>query len=206
MKKLPSMIVAFLMPWLAAGCSVFSESQGIKRQYVLGDDIALNAAPGPTTNARLLVRPTTADPFINTYRIVFSREPGTRAYYQFSTWTQSPTTRFTDLLIHVLQQAGIFRSVTAASKGTAGALLLDTDIFEFYHDAVESPGTVRVGVRAQLIDRRDRSIMAQETFQQSVPVPSYDAAGAVAGFNQAVRQILEDMTAWIGRAISEESP
>jgi len=182
-----------------AACTILPANRSSQERYLLGEGFTVRPYQGPSTTARLLVSVTTARPFANTNRIVFSKKQGTRGYYQLSVWTEPPVNRITELLLGALRDARIFQSVAPASGGTTAALLLDTELFEFYHDAVESPGTVRVGVHIQLIDRARRTIIAEQTFKKSLPVQTYNAEGAVRGFNRAVDEILNEIITWVGR-------
>jgi ABC-type uncharacterized transport system auxiliary subunit len=180
------------------GCSLLRpDSSGIQKYYVLAENDAARARTGRRLNTRLLISPTTAAAFINTQRIVFSKETGTRGYYQLAGWTQSIPRRFTDLLISRLERTEIFESVASTTSGTTARFLLATELTEFYHDAVQQPGSVKVGVRAQLIDRRKRIIVSQKSFHQSIAVAHYDAGGAVQGFNRAVAQTLDEIVIWL---------
>ena len=81
-----------------------------------------------------------------------------------------------------------------------GGLLLRTHLVELYHDAVAPPGTARATLSAELSDPAGRSLLAQRSFSASVPVATYDAAGAVQGFGQALGQLLDEVAAWAAQA------
>jgi ABC-type uncharacterized transport system auxiliary subunit len=81
-----------------------------------------------------------------------------------------------------------------------GGLLLRTHLVELYHDAVSSPGTARATLNAELSDPAGRNLIGQRSFSVSVPVASYDAAGAVQGFGQALGQLLDEVAAWAAQA------
>jgi hypothetical protein len=81
-----------------------------------------------------------------------------------------------------------------------GGLLLRTHLVELYHDAVllarHGPGDTERG--AQRSGRR--SLLGQRSFSVSVPVASYDAAGAVQAFGQALGQLLDEVAAWAAQS------
>ena len=66
-----------------------------------------------------------------------------------------------------------------------------------YHDATEQPGTARITVAAELVDAASRAVLARRTFTRSAPAASYDAPGAVSGFNQALAALLGDIEGWV---------
>jgi len=182
-----------------AGCVSFG-SQEPQRYYVLD---ASTAKAGPAAKPRastLLVAPTTVSGFYETPEIVYSRAAGERAYYQLSTWTERPGRRMTELVAMRLERAGLFKTVATAVSGVQGDLVLNSHLAEFYHDAAASPGSVKVTITAELMDPVRRVLLARRTFEQSAPVATYDAPGAVQAFNKAVTAILDDISAWVDAA------
>jgi len=95
---------------------------------------------------------------------------------------------------------GAFRGAVETASGVRGSLLLRTHLVELYHDAVASPGAARVTLTAELTDPAGRNLLAQRSFSASVPVVTYDAAGAVQGFGQALGQLLDEVAAWAAQA------
>jgi cholesterol transport system auxiliary component len=154
--------------------------------------------PAIAREATLLVAPMTAAAFYDTPEIVYSRAPGERAYYQLSTWTERPSRRMTDLLIARLERAGSFTTVARAASGVQGNLVLNAHLAAFYHDAATPPGRVEVAVVAELVDTTQRSLLARRAFERSAKAATHDAPGAVAAFDQATAQILNDIVAWVG--------
>ena len=87
--------------------------------------------------------------------------------------------------------------MSIAGGQVRGDLVLDTELSEFYHEADTSPGSVRVQLRAELIDLKSRKLLGRQWFERRVPVASYDAAAAAKGFNQAATGVLDDLVAWL---------
>lgn len=146
----------------------------------------LEAAPGVQATSAVEVPPTSAASFYDTQDIAYSRMPGTRAYYQFNRWTERP-----QRAIHA-QLASRF----AAAKRTS-RLRIDTHLDEIYHDAAQPPGTARITLSAQLFDATSRRVVARRIFTTSAPAASYDAPGAVHGFDQALGVLLDEIVAWV---------
>lgn len=169
--------------------------------YVLHDERAATpatATPAATEAATqtLLVPDTTASSFYDTDQLVFSRGVGTRGQYQFARWTERPGKRFADLLRSRLVEQGNWQ-VTAATGYVRSDRVLDTELVEFYHDAASSPGEVRLVLRAELIDLKQRALLGRQVFEQRVPVTSYDAAGAAQASSIAVGRVLDALVAWL---------
>lgn len=144
----------------------------------------------------LLVLDTTTGGFYDTDRLVFSRSTGTRGQYQFARWTERPGKRFADLMRARLDRQGAW-IVSAAGGYVRGDMLLDTELVEFYHDATSQPGHVRLVLRAELVDLKQRSLLGRRVFEQTVPLTAYDAASAAAASNLAVSRTLDELTAWL---------
>lgn len=192
MKK--SVLVLALM---LSGCSGLGKNTPAVVNYVLEDiSVASQTAP-PSDTRSLLVLDTTASAYYDNENLVYSRAAGTRGQYQYARWTERPGKRFSDLLQARLAAQSGFSSVSVAGGQVRGDLLLDTELSEFYHDAESSPGSVRVLLRAELIDLKNRKLLSRKWFERRVPVGSYDAAGAAKGFNQATSGVLDDMVAWL---------
>lgn len=164
--------------------------------YVLEDagDPRPIAASAPLT---LLVADTAAAAFYDTDGMAFSRQPGTRGYYQFARWSERSGKRFTDLLLARLERERIFSAVAQAAGGVRGDWLVTAEILDFYHDATQQPGAVKMQVRAEVVDLKTRTLVSRKTFTQSVVVSSYDAAGAYKGFNAAATRTLDEMADWL---------
>ena len=144
----------------------------------------------------LLVLDTTTGSFYDTDQLIFSRSPGTRGQYQFARWTERPGKRFADLMRARLDRLGRYH-VAAAGGYVRGDVLLDTELVEFYHDAASQPGQVRLVLRAELVDLKQRTLLGRRVFEQQVALTRYDAAGAAQASSQAVGRALDELTAWL---------
>lgn len=183
---------------LLGGCSLLNgNNTPAVVNYVLEDKPVTSQIAAPRDSRALMVLDTTATSFYDAESLVFSSTPGTRSQYQYARWTERPGKRFADLLRARLEAQTGFATVMMAGGQVRGDLLLDTELTEFYHDASTSPGSVRVLLRAELIDMKTHNLLSRKWFERRVPAPTYDAAGAALGFNQASSGILDDVVAWL---------
>ena len=196
MKTIIRVMVLAVAVSMLAGC-VSLGPQEPQRFYVLEAPSTKTGAAATRRNATLLLTPTTASGFYETQEIVYSRSPGTRAYYQRHAWTERPGLRVTELLLTRLDHAASFREVAMALSGVRGELVLDTHLTEFYHDATQAPGDVRVTLVAELSDPIGRKLLARRTFTRAAPVTTYDAPGAVDAFGRATALLLDEVAAWV---------
>ncbi len=173
-------VPAFLLAACLAGCSVPGPREP-DRFFIL----EAQAAAAPRARGLVAVEPTSSASFYDTQDIAYSRAPGVRAYYQFNHWTERPARS-----VHAQLESRL------GGTGKAGTVLV-TQLEEIYHDAAEEPGTARITVSARLEDATSRAVLARRSFTRSAPAASYDAPGAVRGFNQALSALVGDIEAWV---------
>ncbi len=194
-----SALVLAVLSLLLTGCVNFGEKTKIPAvvYYVLNDPVsATDPAPLRADAKTLLVLDTTTGSFYDTDQLVFSRSAGTRGQYQFARWTERPGKRFADLMRTRLDRQGAW-NVSAAGGYVRGDMLLDTELVEFYHDAASEPGQMRLVLRAELVDLKQRTLLGRRVFEQQVPLTTYDAAGAAQAANLAVSRALDELSAWL---------
>ncbi len=157
-----------------------------------GPVAAATAAPG-RGEATLIVQPTHAAAGYDSARIVYRREPHSRATYTQSEWVDSPARMLTPLIVASLQaRPDAFRAVLTAPSAALTDLRLDTDIVRLQHefDGEAAGSRVRFTLRATLTHTATRRVVASRVFDETAPAPSDDARGGVAAANQAVRAAL----------------
>jgi len=194
-----SALILAALSLLLTGCVNFGEKTKIPAvvYYVLNDPVsATDPAPLRADAKTLLVLDTTTGSFYDTDQLVFSRSAGTRGQYQFARWTERPGKRFADLMRTRLDRQGAW-NVSAAGGYVRGDMLLDTELVEFYHDAASEPGQMRLVLRAELVDLKQRTLLGRRVFEQQVPLTTYDAAGAAQAANLAVSRALDELSAWL---------
>lgn len=194
-----SALVLAALSLVLTGCINLGEKTKIPAvvHYVLNDPVS-NTDPAPlrADAQTLLVLDTTTGSFYDTDQLVFSRSAGTRGQYQFARWTERPGKRFADLMRTRLDRQGTW-NVSAAGGYVRGDMLLDTELVEFYHDAASEPGQMRLVLRAELVDLKQRALLGRRVFEQQVPLTTYDAAGAAQAANLAVSRALDELSAWL---------
>jgi cholesterol transport system auxiliary component len=197
-----SLTVLLALSFVLTGCvNVGNRSAMPAVVYYVLDDAALKDSDPLRAEARvaspiLLVLDTATGSFYDTDQLVFSRSAGTRGQYQFARWTERPGKRFADLMRARLDRQGIW-NVSAAGGYVRGDVLLDTELIEFYHDATRQPGHMRLVLRAELVDLKQRTVLGRRVFEQQVALTRYDAAGAAQASNQAARRTLDELVDWL---------
>lgn len=174
------------------------------RQYFLLEDALAKAPPpGAPIDRALLVNGVASDAFYENRSLVYSRAPGQRAYYQFASWTDQPARRIALLTERRLEARDRFRSVAPIDSGASGDLLLTVTVDELLHEAATPPGTGRVVLSAELLQRSGRQILARRRFVAAAPAPTEDAEGAVAAMNAAVSSAIDAIVVWAEEAAAQ---
>jgi ABC-type uncharacterized transport system auxiliary subunit len=197
--RLPVIIILIVM-FSGFGCGIkLAKKTSTKTFYVLQDPgvkIKTNYQKRPLS---LLLEETTAPALTSSRKIIFSRKPDTRNFYQYASWTESPPMALTLLLRERLENSGLFTAVYRRPAVVHTDLQLAIELIELYHDAGSQPGTAKIKIRARLFDNRSKTTVDQQYFFHAAAVPTYDAKGAVQGFSRAVGLILDDMVDWLDK-------
>lgn len=191
---------------LLAGCisvSVGSDDAKVQTQYLLADLSPKAERRSSPIPRRLLVTPVPSA-VGETFSIAYSRAPQQRAFYQYASWTDRPSTRFARILVDRVEARGMFTSVASLGNSIGGDLLLNVLILEVIHDV--AAGTGRVEVQAELIERRGRRLVARQRFAASVPAAQENAPAAVAAISQAATTIIDEIVPWLEKAAESLPP
>ncbi len=173
--------------------------------YQLDDARPRTPAPAAANPApRLAIQAISGNPIADASQLVFSRRPGERSFYQFALWSERPSRRLALLAQQRLEAGGTFAVVTQLGQPIATDWLLTLALESLVHDVSTPPGTVRVAWRAELIRRSDRSRVGLRTFAAEAPAAEATAPSAVAAFDIAMANALDQMTAWIESTLAAQ--
>lgn len=149
----------------------------------------------------LLLRDAEASVFAQNPRLVFSRTPGTQAYYQYALWTEPPPKRLHVLLRQRLLASGLYAGVVPLGAGVQGDYQLNFRVLDFLHNAAPTPGLAQVRLEVELVERGSARLIAQQTFAAQVPLGSadarQDATAAALALGQASGQALDAIVIWL---------
>jgi len=182
---------------LMGGCAGVGVLQAPARSHFVLEDLGRAECASMPAAAVLLVDTLAPAAFYGSPALVFSREPGGRDFYQYARWTERPAARIASLARDRLGAACLYSQVVLGGEGVRGDYLLTLRLRELYHDAAEPPGLARLVLEAQLIERDTARLLAHKQIEAAEPAASYDARGAVAGFNRALTRALDALTLWL---------
>lgn len=195
MKILNSLLLAAVL----TACSLPGQDRRAVAHYVLSD-------PGPTVvgaktvQGVLLIREMETSDFYQEIRLAYSRDPATRAHYQYAQWTESPTRRLTWLLRQRLESGQVFGVVDSTGSGLAGDYQLNTRLIDFFHEASSPPGMALMVLEAELVRRASGKLAARRVFVTQEPLTSHDARGAAEALGRAANRIMDELVVWLPEA------
>ncbi len=186
--------LAVMLAGVVAGCAGVQRAAGggEMRTYVLSPRQA--SAPAVTGSGPLLVvSPPQAQPGYDTSGMVYTRRAHELEYFAHSQWADLPTAMVGPVLVNALSASGRFRAVVAGPSDVSGDLRLETRIVNLRQEFYVQSSRVRVGLRAQLIEPKNREVVATSTFEVIEVATSNDPYGGVVAINQALEQLLDQL-------------
>ncbi len=178
---------------LIAACNGMSAPQVVSQNiYVLESGSAIQAA-NVKHDLVLSVSVPLALAGFDTFQMVYVQKPHELNYFAASRWADSPARMLGPLIVHALEQAGSFRAVVQASGTIPADIRLDTKLVRLLQDFKERPSKVQLTLRAQLIDVRNKRLLAIRQFDDFENTSSDDAYGGVTAANRLVQRLLGEL-------------
>jgi cholesterol transport system auxiliary component len=196
-------LLPYLLILLLSGCVRLPGPGPAVTYHVLTDPGPVAMSPR-THPGILLVREMDAPALYQAPSPVYSREAGTRSYYQYARWSEPPAKRLTWLLRQRLEAARVFAVVSPLGAGVRGDYQLNTRLVDFYHDSSTLPGVALLVLEAELIRRGDARLIDRRMFVAQEAVPSPDAAGATDAMGRAANRAIDELTLWLARVVAQE--
>jgi cholesterol transport system auxiliary component len=106
------------------------------------------------------------------------------------------------LLVQALQQR--FSSVVSTQGIIPANLRLDTELIRLQQNFTSKPVRIQLTLRAQLIDIKDRRVIATRLFDETENTDSDDAYGGVIATNRALQRILDQLTEFCSNASTSQ--
>lgn len=192
-------VVALLAPLLLAACiSVgIGGDSAAHVHHVLYDPAAATPRRAEPLLRALLIQPLPADVQADTVSIAYSRRAHEFAYYQLASWSERPVRQLPRLLQQRLESRGVAGAVGLVGEPVRADWVVTIAIDTLHHDVSATPGLGRLGLTAELFDRRSRTRVARRRFEASAAAASADSAAAAAALSQAVGQVFDALVPWL---------
>lgn len=191
----------------AAACtgSLFDSEAPATRTYVLA--AAPPASSGPATAFDVVVSEPTTAPGLRSERIAVLHPDRHLEYYAGARWGGTAAEVMQSLLVGSMRNQQSFRSVTAASSGSAATHAVEIDLRDFqaeYAAGRDAP-TVKVSLVANVLRVSDRKLIAVIPATASVPASENRVTQVVAAFESAARQVALGVSRDTAAALANDS-
>lgn len=161
---------------------VLDQSQ-IKRSSRLGTQLVVS---GPKA-----VRALSGD------NILVKPAPTVVTYYGSAVWSDRLPKLLQARMVQAVQASGRFRAVSDGSDRINGDVTLATTIEAFQVEVKGERAQARVVIFAKLIHVSSGRVYASQKFTAHVPAASREVDPGVAALNQAMNEVLSNLTRWV---------
>lgn len=180
--------------------NIFVLSASFRQEAIQADNPEHN--PGEDARPTIMVTPPRAVPGFDTPRIAYVPRASEISYYANSRWADTPSRMIEPLLIRALEATGKFHAVVPSVSPVLGDLRLDTDILRLQQEFLFRPSKLRLTLRAQVFDLRQRSVLATRTFEVVEETPSDNAYGGAIAADRALEKMLREVAAFAAEQAS----
>lgn len=203
MRALLALATALL---LAACVSLGPDGVVAPHAYLSLDDAATATAPArretPLVDA-LRIGALPADTMAETTSIAYSPRAGEFAFYRLASWTERPLRRLPRLLQQRLQARGVAAAVSLDVDAQRADWALVLRVEALHHDVSADASRARLVLDAELVDRRERTRVAQRRFTATVATTQPDARGAALGLSRATATAFDELVPWLEQALAD---
>lgn len=185
-----SLLLASL--FLLGGCSSLQPLKSTDlNTYAL--EAQLTPASTTTGDLTLLVSTPSARSGYDSARMIYLKKPHEIEYFAQNQWVDNPARMLAPLLVQALESTAKYRAVITARSAATADLRLDTEIIRLQHEFLTLPSQVHITVRAQLLDLRNKTVLATREFDVLEAASSDDPYGGVLATNRAVKTMLQQI-------------
>ncbi len=144
-----------------------------------------------------------AQAFSPSFLMTLTMNYGLGNYKQYSftqsQWAESPNRAITAEILEYIRLTKLFKSVQISKSRSKSGLLLETNIEDFmqYFSEDEKESFVHVSITFSLIDVKENSVVATNTFKSKINVDELSADAGVKYLNMALENVLHDSGIWL---------
>jgi cholesterol transport system auxiliary component len=131
------------------------------------------------------------------------------AYIKGSRWVGPAQTLFEAAVTRAFEASGGAARLMVRGEPSRPDYLLKLDVLRFeahYEQGPAAPPTIVVEVNATLSRSNDHSLTGERLFEAKVNTDANRAGPITAGYDQATRQILTDLVAWVNDRGAAKGP
>lgn len=191
----------FCLVLLLGGCGVLKPKAPAQTVFYALEATPGSPAPVAPGAPSLLITPTRAAAGFDSQRIIYVRQDHRIEYFARSEWVDTPAHMLGGLLVTEMSNNGSFRSAAMGTGAATADLRLVTDIIRLQQEFQGSPSQLRFTLRATLLDGRTQRVLAWREFDARVAAASDDPYGGVVAANQAVHQVVRQVSAFLDETV-----
>ena len=197
-------VVLLLLAAAVAGCASLGQPGGngeAPARYLLAPAGALSVA-APGDGPVLEVRRPRAAPGYGSDAMLYVRRPRRLEAYARGRWAEPPARMLQPALVEALSASGLFRAVLAGPAAVRAGLRLETTLLTLHHDLTGPEPRVSIALRAVLVDRRTRRVLAARRIEAAALAPAAGAAAMAEGAARALDDLLAQVAAFCREALA----
>ena len=203
--KRSSQLLAGVFSLLAiSGCSLLQPAAIPTPNFYALEAVSLKTGLiAPATAPTLIVSPPHAAAGFDSQRMIYLRETYKLEHFAHSEWIEPPARMLAPMIVDAIVRTGAFRAVVLSPSMAAGDFRLDSEIIRLQQDFRTHPSTVRLTLRATLIDENTRRVIDWREFDQSVATSSEDPYGGVVAANRALQMTLGNLASFAAETANQ---
>ena len=202
-----------LSAFLLTGCVAFNKSQSPVSIYDFGmqqtQTTKLISQQALQHRKSLLIADATAPSWLDNnaihYRLLYQNP--TQSYtYASSRWIAAPAALLTQQIRNHIVASTSEQVIKDNSTAKADyALHIELEEFTQLFDTMDASHIV-IGLRASLVERNTRKLLAQKDLSLAEKTPTADAAGAVSALSSASNQLINELVDWLTAELPNVKP
>lgn len=194
--KLKNLIALCAIVWLGyvlSACSLLNPvTVPTVKTYTL-DPSTVHIKQYPKSDRIILVQTPRAIPGFQTQRMVYMKQNFNIGYYEYNQWAGTPSDMLFPLITQALYKTGFYHAVVKPPYPSMVNVEVNTQILSFYQDFRSQPSHVHLRVVAQLINRKNNTVIATRDFKINQPAKADTPYAGVIAANQAVAKFLSQL-------------
>jgi cholesterol transport system auxiliary component len=156
--------------------------------YLLDAKVVSKTSP---SNQILAISLPDSRPGLDTPKLAYQRHPLELEYFATHRWADTPARMLKPLLTQALEPH--FRAVVPTPGTVAADLRLDTELIHLQQNFNGTSSQIQLTLRAQLIDMKNKRLIAVSVFDESENADSNDAYAGVLASNRALQRVLTQL-------------
>ncbi len=188
--------------FLLGGCATATPWQVPYNITALHSSVPVEAQKAPH-NAHVVLQlasvsaPSWLDTDAYQYHLLY-RNPQMLLSYRDARWVGTPAEMLDMRLLQHLQQSQHWKAVLSEQSGGAAQYILHLRLSNFVVNfTAPQAGQALIAGTATLLNAHNYQVIAQDAFQESVPLKTASAAGGAAAMTQAGSHFVEAVSAWV---------